>query len=129
MFNKLALANQFGGDLKEGEYYLFTRNLRLYKNSVVMVTGNNKAVFLKWGTFCKALNSTSNLDGYIVKMNANTLDKVYTFRHDFEGFCFEKDDTAERLKAIADEQEASEDHLGNRGTIKMFHLENSFERL
>lgn len=113
---------------------VFTENVRLYKGKAVLVIGSNKVVFLNAGSFAKAECYTNDsnqehiADGFLVKLNKDA--KVYAFRHDFDGFCFEKDDTIEGLIALGKVQERDDkDFYQIRGKLNYFCLSSSIESL
>jgi hypothetical protein len=123
-------------DLKAGEHLLFTENVRLYKNSIVLVVGNNKVVFINSLADIKKAVSVNNetnqfnAEGFLVRVTPSTMAKVYTFHHDFEDFAFDQDDTLESLVKVSEEQEADKNStISLRGHIKMFSLGNSIDRL
>lgn len=125
--------------IADDENAVFTSNVRLYKGNPVLVVGSNKVVFLNAGSFAKAEcfdNDTHETiaDGFLVKIDRNA--KVYTFHHDFDGFCFPKDDddtdtdTIEGLIALGKVQEREErDFYQIRGKLNYFYLSSSIESL
>jgi len=144
MFNKFA-KEQSG--LKEGQFLVFTDNVRLFKGKPVLVVGNNKVIFLdlsqvtkaesipmhvvsdEFGPSLEPVEGESPIYGFIVKLNDFSFSKVYTFRNGFADFCFEKDDTLDSLKKVNAEQDSSMDDISPRGHIKMTAPENSIESL
>lgn len=119
--------------IADDEKVVFTSNVRLYKGKAVLVVGNSKVVFLANGSFAKAecyIHDTMDevAEGYLVKIDRNA--KVYTFRHDFDGFCFGKDDTADGLIALGEQQERDDKYLYQvRGKLNYFYLSSSIESL
>ncbi len=112
---------------------VFTENVRLYKGKAVLVIGSNKVVFLNADSFAKAecyIHDTMDevAEGFLVKLDRNA--KVYTFRHDFEGFCFSKDDTIDSLIELGGQQERDDKYFYQiRGKLNYFYLSSSIESL
>lgn len=100
----------------DDNFVLATDNLRgIYRygalTAIVLVVGNNKVVFLQPWQVRKAeviLSEDENgedetADTYRVHLNREHF-KVYTFSHDFDDFAFDKEDTFDSLKAVAESQ-------------------------
>jgi len=119
--------------IANNENVIFTTNVRLYKNKPVLVVGNNKVVFLNAGDFAKAqayIHETMDVlaEGFLVKVHSDS--KIYTFHHDFDGFCFEKDDTMESLIELGEQQDKDDkDFYQIKGKLNFFSLSNSIDRL
>ena len=117
----------------DGEIIVFTANVRLYKGSPVLVVGNNKLIFINASAIRKGITMSREeetiAEGFIVKLNKDNFKKIYSFKHDFDGFAFDKEDTFESLSEIAKKQNDDRDIINRRGKIRMFYLENSIESL
>lgn len=117
----------------DGDIVVFTASVRLYKGSPVLVVGSNKVIFLRLSDIKKACESKDGeiiAEGFVVKMSKSSFDKVYSFRKDFDGFAFEKDDTFDSLSEVARQQEEDKSvNIHRRGMIRMFYLENSIASL
>lgn len=105
--------------LDDDNIIVLTNNIKHLFNSntgnaaTILMVGNNKAVYLKsWQI--KSVTGIVNVDEvtgqgtllptYAVKLNRNYF-KVYTFKSNFEGMMFEKEDTFDSLKEDAKLQE------------------------
>lgn len=92
-----------------------TNNITVVKDSIVMVTGNNTAVYLKdWQVrriFDKELGEM-----YAVKINRNYF-KEYTFKTNFSEFSFDKKDTFDSLWEAAKMQHEQAREIKNDGVI------------
>lgn len=118
-------------ETKENEFTIFTENVRLYKGSPVLVVGNNKVVFIRACDVKKARaseNEETIADGFVVRINPKYF-KNYTFKNDFEDFCFEKEDTIEDLLNASKEQENNNICYSLRGHIHWSHPETAIYRL
>lgn len=83
---------------------IVTSNVKQIKGNYVMIVDNNKAVYLKDWQVKAVSNFFNGLEGYTVKLNRNYF-KPYTFRFDFEGYSFEKEETFEDMMNVAKLQE------------------------
>lgn len=99
-----------------------TNNLKVIKESPVLIINNNQAVYLKDWQIRKSSSWEHGIDGYAVKLNRKFF-KPYTFRSDFRGYHFEKADTFDSLKKVAKEQEK----LNIPMKIKRMSLEDNLE--
>ena len=92
-----------------------TNNITVVKDSIVMVTGNNTAIYLKdWQVrriFDKELGEM-----YAVKINRNYF-KEYTFKTNFSEFSFDKKDTFDSLWETAKKQHEQAREIKNNGVI------------
>lgn len=105
--------------LDDDNIIVLTNNIKHLFNSntgnaaTILMVDNNKAVYLKsWQI--KSVTGIVNVDEvtgqgtllptYAVKLNRNYF-KVYTFKSNFEGMMFEKEDTFDSLKEDAKLQE------------------------
>lgn len=113
----------------DDEAIVFTNNVTFIKGNPVLITDNNKGVYLKdWNILQASLDfpdeSTHNIiNTYAVKVNRKYF-KEYTFRTDFEGISFDKALTFDSIKKIAKQQEKQRKRvsvksgiIGNRGYI------------
>lgn len=82
---------------------IVTNNIKLIKDSYVLIVGNNKAVYLKDWQVRPIRNYWEEVNAYAVKLNRNFF-KTYTFRNNFDDFYFEKEETFDDLKEIASTQ-------------------------
>lgn len=78
-----------------------------YKQTILFLVDNNKAVYLKPQNVKYVSNYFNGLNGYAVRLNRNFF-KVYTFKNDFEGFSFDNESTFDELVEIAKSQEKEE---------------------
>ena len=92
-----------------------TNNITVVKDSIVMVTGNNTAIYLKdWQVrriFDKELGEM-----YAVKISRNYF-KEYTFKTNFSEFSFDKKDTFDSLWETAKMQHEQAREIKNDGVI------------
>lgn len=90
----------------DDEIVLITNNIRVVKDSFVLIVDNNKAVFLKsWQVKAvKVLIENDTVRAWAVKLNRNYF-KVYTFKSDFEDFSFEKEQNFDDLLEVAKDQD------------------------
>lgn len=98
----------------EDEAIIFTNNVRVIKGNPVLITDNNKAVYLKDFNIQKTSLEFPDRDGefthkeiidtFAVKVNKKYF-KEYTFQNDFEGISFDKPTTFDEIKKIAKTQE------------------------
>lgn len=95
--NKYFTFNQI---IDEDNFILITNNVRLVKNSPVLVIGNNKVVYLKDYQLENLMNWSRGIYTYAVKLNRNYF-KIYTFQNEFEGFMFDEDETFDSLLEVA----------------------------
>ena len=82
---------------------IITNNIKTIKGNLVLLVDNNKGVYLKDWQVKTVHNYYNGMSGYAVKLNRKYF-KPYTFRFDFEDMAFEKEDTFDSLKAIAETQ-------------------------
>lgn len=141
-FNK---KNKFFGDINQvtnkyfeiksqnpsaDEAIVFTDNVAFIKGNPVLITGNNKGVYLKeWNILQASLDfpdeSGHNITNtFAVKINKKYY-KEYTFKSNFDGVSFDKDETFNSLKKLATEQEKQRKRvsvksgiIGRNGFIK-----------
>jgi hypothetical protein len=94
----------FSHYVSDDEVVIITSNVIDVKGSPVLVVGNNKVVYLK--DFCVEAvhNYDLGINAYAVILKREYF-KVYTFKKDIEGFCFDKEDSFDDLVALAKEQD------------------------
>lgn len=102
----------FNHVIDDGCIILITNNIVEVKGTPVLVVGSNKAVYLKDWQIRKAHNYDDGFNGYAVKLNRKFF-KVYTFRSNFEGFSFEKDESFDDLAEAAKSQNVEKIALGH----------------
>lgn len=86
-------------------FIIVTNNIRTIKDSLVMIIGSNKAIYLKnWQV--RPLKEHYGVRAFAVKLNRNYF-KPYTFSSEFEDFCFDegKEDSFDSLLEVAKIQE------------------------
>ncbi len=79
---------------------IINRNL----NTILLVVGNNKAVYLKEWQVRQIRNYDLGVYGYAVKLNRNYY-KTYTFKKEFDNYSIDKDQTFDDLLEVAKEQD------------------------
>ena len=88
--------------IDEDTIIIATSNIKVIKDSFVLLVANNKAVYLKnWQV------ASAKIDGMevsLVKLSRKFF-KVYTFSNDFDNCCFEREESFNDLKEIAEVQE------------------------
>lgn len=97
---------EFKRVLDNDNVIIFTTNIRVINGNFVLIVGNNKAVYLKEWQLKIASSWDMDISGYVVKLNRNYF-KPYTFRSEFNGVMFSKDETFDDIYEIAQEQEAN----------------------
>lgn len=90
--------------INEENIIVITNNIKEIKNSLALVVDNNKAVFLKEWQVESVYNYDEGIRAFAVKLNKKYF-KVYTFRNDFDNFDFDKEDSFESLKELAEVQQ------------------------
>lgn len=104
---------EFKRVLDDDNCIVVTNNIKTIKGNPVMITGNNQAVYLKdWQ--CRPVHNY--VDAYAVKLNRRYY-KPYTFRSNFEGYSFDKNNTFDDMMDTAKQQENvnmkfAEGHMG-----------------
>ena len=102
--NKQKVSNKyftFKHALDDDNIIIVTNNVKSIKGSSVLIVGSNKAVYLKEWQIRPAHNwSEIGEDVDLVKLSRQYF-KVYTFKSNFEGFCFEQDETFDDLLETA----------------------------
>lgn len=86
--------------IDDNNILVVTDNLKIVKDSIVMMVDNNKAVYLKDWQVRKAFSWDAGVDSYVVKLNRNYF-KTYTFKNDFKNVYLKKADTFDSLLADA----------------------------
>lgn len=85
----------------EDNIVIITNNIKVIKDSFVLVVGEKKAVYLKDWQVRKVRNYYENLSAYAVKLNRKFF-KTYTFKNEIdENLYFDKDNNFEDLLEIA----------------------------
>ena len=82
-----------------------TNNVRKIKDSLVLIVGNKEAVYLKdWQV--RGVHNYSDIcsNFYLVKLNRNYF-KPYSFRNEFNDFCFDNTESFDDLMEYAREQD------------------------
>lgn len=90
--------------IDDNNILIVTSNVKMVKDSLVMMVDNNKAVYLKDWQVRKAFSWDKGIDSYVVKLNRNYF-KPYTFKSDFKNVYFKKADTFDSLLADAKAQQ------------------------
>lgn len=93
----------FNRIINDDEIIIVTSNIKIIKDTPVLVVGNNKAVYLKDWLIREVRNYNLDIYTYAVKLNRKYW-KVYTFKSDFEDIFIEKEDTFDDLVEVAKEQ-------------------------
>lgn len=93
----------FNRIINDDEIIIVTSNIKIIKDTPVLVVGNNKAVYLKDWLIREVRNYNLDIYAYAVKLNRKYW-KVYTFKSDFEDIFIEKEDTFDDLVEVAKEQ-------------------------
>lgn len=94
--------------LDDNNVIVSTNNIKVIKNNYVLIVDNNKAVYLKdW--LVRQAHFWISEEGFgenchLVKLSRNFF-KAYTFKSDFDGFCFDKEETFDDFVAMAKEQD------------------------
>lgn len=94
---------KFFGEIKHTSNKYVTSNIKIIKDTPVLVVGNNKAVYLKDWLIREVRNYNLDIYDYAVKLNRKYW-KVYTFKSDFEDIFIEKEATFDDLVEVAKEQ-------------------------
>ena len=89
--------------INDDEIIIITSNIKIIKDTPVLVVGNNKAVYLKNWLIREVRNYNLDIYDYAVKLNRKYW-KVYTFKSDFEDIFIEKEATFDDLVEVAKEQ-------------------------
>ena len=90
-----------------------TNNIKVIKNSCVLIIGKNEAIYLKdWQVRTAHNYSDICSNFYIVKLNRKFF-KPYTFKSNFDDFCFEKTENFDDLIEIAKEQDNKNMEVAN----------------
>lgn len=91
--------------LDEDNIIIRTNNIRRFKDSLVLVVGNNKVVYLKDWQVRQVIFKLNRdwLKTFVVKINRNYF-KMYSWKSDFTDFYFEKDNDFDSWKEIASSQ-------------------------
>ena len=82
-----------------------TNNVKKIKDSFVLIVGNREAVYLKdWQV--RGVHNYSDIcsNFYLVKLNRNYF-KPYSFRNEFNDFCFDNTESFDDLMECAREQD------------------------
>lgn len=103
---------EFKRVLDEENIIIVTKNIKVIKGNYVLIVDNNKAVYLKEWQVKHIHSYDEEFNGYAVKLNKKYF-KPYTFKTDFEDFCFVKEDTFESLFEVAKEQEKENTKVSN----------------
>lgn len=90
--------------LDDKDIIIRTNNIKFIKGNPVLVVDNDKVVYLKDWQLRESGNYNEGLDFYLVKINADYF-KPYQFRFSFDDVEFEKEQTFEDLKNLANEQQ------------------------
>lgn len=93
----------FNRIINNDEIIIITSNIKIIKDTPVLVVGNNKAVYLKDWLIREVRNYNLDIYDYAVKLNRMYW-KVYTFKSDFEDILIEKEATFDDLVEVAKEQ-------------------------
>lgn len=93
--------------LSDDEIIINTGNVIKIKDSMVLVIGKNKAVYLKdWAVKAAHNNKAGGVGSFfIVKLNRAYF-RPYTFTKPFEDFCIDKEQDFDYLLNVAREQDA-----------------------
>lgn len=84
-------------------FIIRTNNIKLIKGNLVLVVGNNKAVYLKdWQVRQSRTRDLTEFN--LVKLNRKYF-KTYTFKNNFDNFSFKKDETFDDLLKVAKKQD------------------------
>lgn len=102
--------------LDDDNCIVVTNNIKTIKGKPVMITGNNQAVYLKDWQYRPIHNYYEGIDTYAVKLNRNYYNP-YTFRFNFDGYSFDKNNSFDDMMNTAREQERvnmkfAEGHMG-----------------
>lgn len=102
----------------EDEAIIFTNNVTVVKGNPVLVTDNNKAVYLKdWNIVGATLEFEDDKGNYpktfAVKISKKYF-KEYTFQNSFDGMSFSKPDSWDSLKELAKKQEKQNKRISTR---------------
>lgn len=90
--------------LDEDNIIVITDNVRMLRNgSIVLIVGNEHAVYLKEWQIYKVRTYTDDIDGWAVKLNREYF-KPYRFNGRFAGVSFYQPDTFDNLKVTAKAQ-------------------------
>lgn len=95
----------FKNVIDEDNIIIVTNNVKMIKDSYVLIVSDNKAVYLKDWQVRSCKSYKEGIEAYFVKLNRKYF-KPYTFSFTFEDMCFEKEDTFDTLVKCAREQEA-----------------------
>lgn len=125
--NKYFIAKSFNPS--EDEAIILTRNVIAIKGSPVLVTDNDKVVYLKkWNVeLVRADIDGGYMRVFAVKLNKKYF-KEYAFKKPFENFAFGKNDrfTFEKAKELAKSQEKERYSLSKvRGSIEYNYISDS----
>lgn len=90
--------------LSNDDIILVTNNVKMVKDSPVLVVDNNKAVYLKNWQIKPVSNWDEGIEGYAVKLSRKYF-KPYTFKNPLGEYSFDKEDTFDDLLNVAKEQE------------------------
>lgn len=83
---------------------IITENVKIIKDSAVLIVDNDKVVYLKDWQARNVHNFDEGINAYAVKLNRNFF-KTYTFKKPFEEYSFLEADTFDSLYKMAQEQE------------------------
>lgn len=86
---------------------VLTNNVRIANKNLVLLVGNNQAVYLKDWQCWDVDNFDLGIKATAVRLNRNFF-KVYTFKSDFEGVEFDQPDTFDSLMETAKEQQEAD---------------------
>ena len=95
---------EFKRVLDDDNCIVVTNNIKTIKGNPVMITGKNQAVYLKEWQLRPVHNFDNGINAHAVKINRKYF-KPYTFKFDFEGFSFDKNQTFDDMMATAKKQE------------------------
>ena len=95
---------EFKRIIDKDNFIIVTKNVKIIKGNPVLLTDNNKGVYLKDFQIREISNYYEGINTYAVKLNRKYF-KEYTFKNDFEDFSFSKRETFDSLKKAAKEQE------------------------
>ena len=93
---------KFNHVISDDEIIIITNNVKFVKDSPVLVVDNNKVVYLKDWNVAEVRNYNKDIYSYAVKLN----------RKYWKDMCFDKADTFDSLKAVAEMQNDTEIALG-----------------
>lgn len=107
---------EFKRVLDDDNCIVVTNNIKTIKGNPVMLTGNNQAVYLKDWQYREVHNYDEGINTYAVKLNRKYY-KPYTFRSNFDGYSFDKNNSFDDMMDIARQQEKvnmkfAEGHMG-----------------